>query len=126
MRVILADDQPKVRFALCVLLSSMPDIFVVGEVSDAEELARQIDATNPDMVILDWQLPGLGEIGSIAMLRKDRPDLFVIVLSGRPEWGRAALEAGADDFVSKIEPPDRLLAIVSGFQEQFNGMQEEV
>ena len=126
MRIILADDQPKVRFALRVLLVSMYDIFVVGEVTDAEELVGQIDSANPDMVILDWQLPGLREIGSISALRKDRPDLYVIVLSGRPELGQAALEAGADNFVSKIDPPDRLLATVSRYKEQLNGMREEI
>jgi DNA-binding NarL/FixJ family response regulator len=125
MRILLADDQPKVRFALRVLLVSMSDISVVGEVTDADELVSQIDSTNPDMVILDWQLPGLREIGSILALRKDRPDLFVIALSGRPELEQAALDAGADYFVSKIDPPDRLLATVSRFQKQLSGMREE-
>ena len=125
MRILLADNQPKVRFALRVLLVSMSDISVVGEVTDADELVSQIDSTNPDMVILDWQLPGLREIGSILALRKDRPDLFVIALSGRPELEQAALDAGADYFVSKIDPPDRLLATVSRFQKQLSGMREE-
>jgi DNA-binding NarL/FixJ family response regulator len=125
MRILLADNQPKVRFALRVLLVSMSDISVVGEVTDADELVSQIDSTNPDMVILDWQLPGLSEIGSILALRKARPDLFVIALSGRPELGQAALDAGADNFVSKIDPPDRLLATVSRFQKQLSGMREE-
>ena len=125
MRILLADDQPKVRFALRVLLVSMSDISVVGEVTDVDELVSQIDSTNPDMVILDWQLPGLREIGSILALRKDRPDLFVIALSGRPELEQAALDAGADYFVSKIDPPDRLLATVSRFQKQLSGMREE-
>lgn len=126
MRVILADDQQKVRFALRVLLVTMSDIFVVGEVADAEELVSQVKSTDPDMVILDWQLPGLSDIGSISALRKERPELFVIALSGRPELGRAALEAGADNFVSKIDPPDRLLATVSKFQKQLNGVREEI
>jgi DNA-binding NarL/FixJ family response regulator len=125
MRILLADNQPKVRFALRVLLVSMSDISVVGEVTDADELVSQIDSTNPDMVILDWQLPGLREIGSILALRKARPDLFVIALSGRPELEQAALDAGADYFVSKIDPPDRLLATVSIFQKQLSGMLEE-
>ena len=125
MRILLADNQPKVRFALRVLLVSMSDISVVGEATDADELVSQIDSTNPDMVILDWQLPGLREIGSILALRKDRPDLFVIALSGRPELGQAALDAGADNFVSKIDPPDRLLATVSRFQKQLSGMREQ-
>jgi DNA-binding NarL/FixJ family response regulator len=122
MRVILADDQPKVRFALRVLLERMPDILVIGEAADAQELVGQIETGQPDMVILDWQLPDLSEVGFISALRKGRPDLFIIVLSGRPELGQAALEAGADRFVSKIDPPDGLLATVRGRQEQLNGL----
>lgn len=121
MRVILADDQPKVRFALRVLLESMSDIFVVGEATDSEELVSQIDSGKPDMVILDWQLPGLSEIDFISALRKDRPGLFIIVLSGRPELGGVALESGADHFISKIDPPDGLLAAVRRIQKQLNG-----
>ncbi|MGD2049956.1 MAG: response regulator transcription factor [Chloroflexota bacterium] len=126
MRVILADDQPKVRFALRVLLESKPEIFVISEATDAQELVGQIESGKPDMVILDWQLPGLSDIGFISALRKDQEDLFILVLSGRPELGRAALEAGADNFLSKIDPPDGLLATVRELQEQLTGKQKEI
>jgi DNA-binding NarL/FixJ family response regulator len=125
MRILLADDQPKVRFALHVLLGRMSDIVVVGEAIDAEELLNQTISAAPDVVILDWQLPGLMEIGSISALRADCPDLLVIVLSSRPELERAALDAGADDFISKIDPPDRLLASVSRCLKQHNGIRAE-
>lgn len=121
-RIILADDQPKVRFALQVLLGRISEIVVAGEAADAEELTSQLVSTSPDIVILDWQLPGLMEIGSLHALRTGRPELFIIVMSGRPELRRAALDAGADDFISKIEPPDRLLASVSNCLEQLKGI----
>lgn len=126
MRVLLADDQPKVRFALRVLLESKPDIFVIGEATDAKELVGQIEIGKPDMVILDWQLPGLRDIGFISALRKDLPNLFILVLSGRPELGQAALEAGADNFLSKIDPPDGLLATVRELQQQLSGKQKGI
>ena len=59
MRVLLADDQVKVRFALRVLLERQPDVAVVGEASDARELVDQLAATRPDALLLDWELPGL-------------------------------------------------------------------
>ena len=125
MRVLLADDQQKVRYALHVLLNSKPGLVVVSEATDAEELFYRLKDATPDLVILDWLLPGLAEAGSIQSLRDNNPDLFVIALSGRPELGQAALDAGADDFVSKIDPPERLLAVVARCQDRLDQAQAE-
>lgn len=112
MRILLADDQPRIRFALRVLLERQPGLKVVGEAVNAEDLLTQAKATCCDLVLLGWELPGLAALGSLSALRRIRPDLFVVALSGRPEARRAALAAGADAFVSKVDPPDRLLAAI--------------
>ena len=67
----------------------------------------------PDLVLLDWELPGL-QSGALAAtvfstLNACCPNVKIIVLSGRPEAGRPALAAGASSFVSKADPPERLL-----------------
>jgi DNA-binding NarL/FixJ family response regulator len=116
MRVLLADDQPKVRLALRVLLRLQPDLKIVGEAIDAEDLLTQTASTSPDLVLLGWELPSLATAGAVSPLRTLCPDLSVIALSGRPESRPAALAAGADAFVSKIEPPERLLAIIDTFR----------
>jgi DNA-binding NarL/FixJ family response regulator len=108
LRIILADDQQKVRFALRVLLESRPDVEIVGEVEDAYDLIDQLPRLSPSVIILDWLLPGLTEIGSIRAIRELCPDIHVVALSGRPELGQEALANGVDTFVSKIDPPDRL------------------
>jgi DNA-binding NarL/FixJ family response regulator len=112
IRVFIADDQPKVRFALRVLLENKPNMEIVGEADEAGELLSQVTKASPGVIILDWLLPGLPEIGSIASLRDVCPDIFIVALSGRPELGQEALNDGADAFVSKIDPPDRLLEIL--------------
>lgn len=121
MRILLADNEPKVLFAIRVLLERRPEVVIVGEASDGQELLDQLKNDGPDMVILDWQLPGLAEMGSVSRLREARPGLFVIALSGRPELASEALEAGANDFVSKIDPPDRLLAKIAEYQKKIDG-----
>jgi CheY-like chemotaxis protein len=63
----------------------------------------------PDLVLLGWELPGLDTLDSMNSLRDVCPGLSVIALSGRPEARQAALAAGADHFVSKADPPERLL-----------------
>jgi DNA-binding NarL/FixJ family response regulator len=118
MRILLADGQPKVRFALRVLLDRQPGLEIVGEAADAEELMAQTASCCPDLILLGWELPRLPGTDLLANLRSICPDLSVITLSGRPEARRAALDAGADAFVSKSDPPERLLAAIHGCQLQ--------
>ena len=110
MRVLLADDQKHVRAALQALLKHELDVSVAGEAGEAENLLAQIRAIHPDLVLLDWELPGLAAIGSVPTLRTICPDLMIIALSVRSETGQEALSAGADAFISKVDPPERLLA----------------
>lgn len=110
MRIVIADGEAKVRFALRVLLQQRPFYQVVAEVDDAHTLLTQIAATHPDLLLLDWKLPGLQAVASLSELRAENPHLFIVVISGRPEYQQAALADGADAFVSKIDPPERLFA----------------
>ena len=59
MRVLLADDQPQVRSALRLLLEEEPGLSVVDEVVSAGELLSRVEVTCPDLILLDWELPGL-------------------------------------------------------------------
>ncbi|MGD2165838.1 MAG: response regulator transcription factor, partial [Anaerolineae bacterium] len=109
MRILLADNQPRVRFALRVLLEQEPGLAIVGEARDGDALLNRTASTLPDIVLLGWELPGLAGRDSLPMLRRIRPGLLVIALSGRSEARTAALSAGVDAFVSKGDPPERLL-----------------
>ena len=106
------DGRPKVRFALRVLLERQPQLKVVGEASNAYQLLAQVGMVCPDLVLLGWELPGWMTSGSVALLRDACPSLYVIALSGRPEDRQAALQAGADSFVSKVDPPERLFEAI--------------
>ncbi len=123
MRILLADDQPVVRFALRVLLERQPGMLVVGEAWDVTGLLAAAQAADPHLVLLDWELPGMGAARVLAALRKARPDLLVIALSGRPEARQAALAEGANAFVSKADPPDSLLAAIGAQVRGFPGGQ---
>jgi DNA-binding NarL/FixJ family response regulator len=134
MRILIADDQPKVRLGLRVLLERLSGFEVVGEAVDAEELLAQAEQDCPDVVLLDWELPGMAGVGRsasrrsepaahgepvetpgrglLSALRRVCPDVAVIALSGWPEARQAALAAGAEAFVSKGDSPERLLAAV--------------
>ncbi len=113
MRILLADDQTRVRFALRVLLERQTNFQIVGEAIDAQDLMLLASTTDCNLILLDWELPGLPPACLVSMLRKTRPHVYVIALSGRPEARRASMEAGADAFVSKTDPPERLLAAIN-------------
>lgn len=112
MRVLVADDQAKVRSAMRFLLEHEPHLHVVGEAVDAADLLRMVRTRCPDLVLLDWELPGLKAQDLLSVLHKACAGLMVIALSGRPEARREALDAGAHAFVSKGDPPERLLAAI--------------
>ncbi len=112
MRILIAESRPRVRFALRTLLQQHDELQVVGEVADAGGLIAQLEANCPDVVLLDWDLPGMAAADLMAMVRNVCPDLPVIALSGRLDRRPAALAAGADGFLSKMEPPERLLAAI--------------
>lgn len=116
MRILLADNQSHVRFALRVLLERQPGFEVVGEAITIDDVILKTETSHPDLILLDWDLPGLATVGSITALKKEHPKLFIAVISGRFEARQAALVAGADAFVSKSDPPERLLAAIRNHQ----------
>lgn len=63
MRILLADDQDRVRYALRVLLAQQPGLEIVAEVYDAEDMMAQLRAACPDLALVDWELPGLAQTG---------------------------------------------------------------
>lgn len=112
MRILIADDQDQVRFALRVLLKKQPGLQVVAETRDGAASLAQIRDAAPDLILLDWELPGLAEAGGLPALRLACAGLQVVVLSSRTGVRKLALAAGADAFVSKGDPPERLLAVI--------------
>jgi len=112
MRILLADNQPKVRFALRSLLEEQSEFTVVSEATDGQGLLAQTEAACPDLVLVDWDLPGMTGVNLIAALKRMCPDLHVIALSSRSEIEQEALVAGVQAFVSKAGPPEPLLAAI--------------
>jgi DNA-binding NarL/FixJ family response regulator len=112
MRVLLADDQAKVRSALRLLLEHQPGVNILGEAVDTTGLLDWVNAVCPGLVLLDWELPGLPASVLLPLLHARCPDLRVIALSSRPESRQAALDAGTDAFVSKGDPPESLVRAI--------------
>jgi two-component system response regulator NreC len=111
LRVLVADEQADVRYALRTLmqLARELEVEVVGEVADADNLLAQIVVLQPELLLLDWKLPGLR---TLTYLRSQYPDMSIIVLSVHAETRQAALESGADAFVFKGDPVECLIEAI--------------
>ena len=116
MRILIADDQPNVRSALRLLLDNETGVSVTAEVSNTKELITSVEADCPDLILLDWELPGSRGAELIPALRKQCPELVVIALSSRPEARRAAMSLGAHDFVSKGSLPQEVIASIRRYK----------
>jgi two-component system response regulator RstA len=108
MRILIADNDLRVRAALHVLLTEQDDTITISECADLEGLMRQLQEFEPHLVLLDWELPGRPAAAFLlARAHVARPKL--IVLSTHRETQSAALSIGADDFVCKADAPETLL-----------------
>jgi DNA-binding NarL/FixJ family response regulator len=110
MKVLLADDQPQVRSALRLLLEQEAEAQIVAEAETMEDLTERLSTPPPDTILLDWELPGLSPTDGLPAIRRAYPSAQIVALSSQPEARHLALQAGADHFVCKGDPPERLLA----------------
>jgi len=108
-RVVLADRQADVRSALRLLITDSVGLQVVGEATDATELWTQIQTVQPELLVLDWGMISAQAATLLSALRTICPRLQIIALSWRPEVRPEVLAARVDAFVSKVDPPERLL-----------------
>jgi two-component system response regulator EvgA len=105
-RVLLADQSAAVLRAVTSFLQEDPTITVVGSTQQAGDVVCRARDQKPDLVLLQFGLPGRPTRDVIAELHSLVPAPRVVVMSGDPHDGRAALQAGADGFVSETENGD--------------------
>lgn len=108
-RILVADYDARVRSALQTLLRQEPGQILVRESADLGTMAIQVREFRPHLILLDWELPGRPAVALLFALQGLDYRPKVIVLGRRPESEEDALAAGADSFVSKGDPPERLL-----------------
>jgi two-component system, NarL family, response regulator DesR len=111
---MIAEDQTMVRQALVALLELEPDIQVVAEAADGDEALAMAGKHNPDVVVLDIEMPGPNGIEVAAQLGRSGFDGKVIIVTtfDRPGYLRAAMTAGASGFLLKDAPAADLAAAI--------------
>lgn len=115
IQVIIADNHPEVRSALRLLLAEKRGVNAVSEASKSEDLMSLVRCLKPDLILLDWELPGFIPEETMLLMHNLYRTPAVIALGSRPQMRKAALAAGAEEFIYKSEPPEKLLAVLDRF-----------
>jgi two-component system, NarL family, response regulator DesR len=110
VRLLLADDQELIRSALAALLELERDFEVVASVGRGDEVVAAAKAHQPDVALLDIDMPGIDGIAVASVLAQEVPACRSVILTtfGRPGYLRRAMESGAYGFVVKDAPPRQL------------------
>jgi DNA-binding NarL/FixJ family response regulator len=112
MRVLIISDDYRTQNAFQFALLRHPSITGVEMVATSEDLATRLETICPDIVLLDWELHDSPGFVVLAALRSAKCHPKILVISSQLDVERSVLRAGADAFISKSEPPDRLLALL--------------
>ena len=115
IRVLIADDQKVVREGLVSLIGLLPGITVVGAATDGNDAVRQAIELEPDVVLMDLNMPRCNGVEATERLRRLRPDILVVVLTTYSDdtWVFSALQAGARGFLTKDAGADEILRAIT-------------
>ena len=119
IKVFIVDDHPVVRKGLQTCLARQDRLKIAGEAADGDEALVKIRETLPDVVLMDIAMPRMNGLAATEVLRKELPDIKILVLSAHNnrDYIFRIIQAGAHGYVSKESSPDELLrAIVSVFE----------
>jgi DNA-binding NarL/FixJ family response regulator len=111
VRVVLADDHATVRHGLKLMIDAEPDMTVVGEANDGNEVIREVADLKPDVVVMDISMPGLNGLAATRVLRKTHPQLVIVTLTRHADeaYLQELLRAGVSGYVLKRSAPTELL-----------------
>jgi DNA-binding NarL/FixJ family response regulator len=114
IRVLIADDHRIVRAGIRSFLESKQDIAVVGEAGTGEEALALARALRPDVAVMDLNMPGMGGLQSIRLIKEQVGEVHVVALTmyGDQRFFLEALAAGAEAYVLKGADPAQLLEAV--------------
>ncbi len=114
IRVVLADDQAMIRAGFKLLIDNQPDLDVIGEAETGADAVAVASELQPDVVLMDVQMPDMDGIEATTTLLEACPDIAVLIVTTfhRDDYLFDALRAGASGFLLKTAPPEDLIEAI--------------
>jgi DNA-binding NarL/FixJ family response regulator len=111
IRLIIADDHPVVREGLSAILETQPDLDVLAEAADGLEAVKLVHELQPDVVLMDLQMPNMDGVEAIKKIKEEVPATEIVVLTtyDSDEYIFRGIEAGARGYLLKGASKDELL-----------------
>ena len=112
--LVIADDQQLVRSGFGMIISAEPDMSVIGEATDGAEAVRLAKSLQPDIVLMDVQMPGTDGLEATAEIAAmdDGPRVIILTTFERDDYVFTALRNGASGFLLKNAPPETLVEAI--------------
>jgi DNA-binding NarL/FixJ family response regulator len=114
IRILIVDDSLSFRMGMRALLEIQPDMQEVGVAPSGTKALELVKELQPDLVLLDAQMPDKSGIEVAQTIKRQWPQVKVILLTMFSDYRSKAIEAGADAFVTKGIPPEHMLSLIRG------------
>jgi DNA-binding NarL/FixJ family response regulator len=114
IKILIADDHSIVREGLKQIVAQSPEMAVLGEAVNGQQVLELVQKTDYDLILLDIAMPGRGGIDTLKQLRIVKPAIPVLILSMYPEdqYAVRAIKAGASGYLSKESAPEELIGAI--------------
>lgn len=114
IRVMIADDHTIFRAGLARILDEDPEVTVVAEAADGQELLTKIGQADCDVILLDISMPGESGVELLKRIKRIKPDQYVLMLSmySEEQYALRVLRAGASGYLTKESTPDKVLSAI--------------
>jgi two-component system response regulator NreC len=114
-RIVIAEDHTILREGLRALLSSAPDLQIIGEAENGRDAIQCVETMEPDLILMDLSMPKMSGMDAIREIKRRSPGIKVLVLTVHKtdEYILASLEAGADGYVLKDATKTELMSAIT-------------
>ncbi|PIB38484.1 response regulator transcription factor [Maribacter sp. 4G9] len=119
IKVLIADNHPIIRMGVRNVLESASGFEMVDDVATTEELFEKLQNVTPDVVMLEMDIPEMNGIAALRKIKKEYPNVKVLMYSGQSEdvYALSAIRAGAFGYLSKASDVDYILSAVTKVSE---------
>ncbi len=114
IKILIADNHPIVRLGIKEVLNTVPEFDVIGDVATTSELFETLATITPEVVILEMDIPEINGIATLRKIKKDFPEVKVLIYSGQSEdvYALSTIRAGAFGYLSKTSELDYIISAV--------------